>query len=94
MLDKIPDRDEMITLVGKSLYEIWNSLCALYAKEDCISFMVILGKDERIKFENNRGDYSNEVQKRYDAAKTYHDGKWIAVVFIALLLVSPLLARI
>lgn len=29
MLDKIPDRDEMITLVGKSLYEIWNSLCAL-----------------------------------------------------------------
>lgn len=56
--------------------------------------MVILGKDERIKFENNRGDYSNEVQKRYDAAKTYHDGKWIAVVFIALLLVSPLLARI
>ena len=29
MLDKIPDREEMTTLVGKSLYEIWNKLCVL-----------------------------------------------------------------
>ncbi len=39
--------------------------------------MVILGKDERFKFENNRENYSTEVQRIYDEAKTYHDGKWI-----------------
>ena len=39
--------------------------------------MVILGKDERIKFETNRGNYSKEVQRIYDETKTYHDGKWI-----------------
>ena len=111
MLDKIPDREEMTTLVGKSLYEIWNklcvlidekydmdclwdkggktwtyeykyrrggkTLCALYAREGCVGFMVILGKDERYKFENNRENYSTEVQRIYDEAQTYHDGKWI-----------------
>ena len=29
MLDVIPDTDQMIALVGKSLYEIWDKLCAL-----------------------------------------------------------------
>ena len=111
MLDKIPDREEMTTLVGKSLYEIWNqlcalieekydmdrlwnqggkawtyehkyrrggkTLCALYAKENCIGFMIILGKDERLKFEKNKEDFSAEVQRIYDETQTYHDGKWI-----------------
>ena len=111
MLDKIPDREEMTTLVRKSLYEIWNklcvlieekydmdclwnkggkawtyeykyrrggkTLCALYAREGCVGFMVILGKEERFTFENNRENYSPEVQRIYDEAKTYHDGKWI-----------------
>ncbi len=33
MLEKIPSQEEM--------------LCALYAKEDCFGFMVILGQAER-----------------------------------------------
>lgn len=111
MLDVIPDTDQMIALVGKSLYEIWDklcalvdekydmdrlwdkggkawtyeykyrrggkTLCALYARENCIGFMIVLGKDERLKFEENREDYSKEVQRIYDEAKTYHDGKWL-----------------
>lgn len=111
MLDVIPDTDQMIALVGKSLYEIWDklcalvdekydmdclwdkggkawtyeykyrrggkTLCALYARENCVGFMIILGKDERLKFEENREDYSKEVQRIYDEAKTYHDGKWL-----------------
>lgn len=39
MLDKIPDREEMTTLVGKSLYEIWNNLCVLIDEKydmDCL----------------------------------------------------------
>ena len=39
--------------------------------------MVILGKDERLKFEEDRESYANEFLKIYDEARTYHDGKWI-----------------
>ena len=111
MLDMIPDEKQMTTLVGKSLYELWNqlctcidekynmerlwdkggkawtyeykyrrggkTLCALYAKERCIGFMIILGKNERLKFEKDRESYSDEIQRTYDEAQTYHDGKWI-----------------
>lgn len=54
-----------------------KTLCALYAKEGCIGFMIIFGKDERSKFEAEREDFSKEVQKTYDEAPTYHDGKWM-----------------
>ena len=54
-----------------------KTLCALYAKENCVGFMVILGKDERLKFEKDRENYSKEVQQIYNEAQTYHDGKWI-----------------
>ena len=111
MLDIIPDAEQMTTLVGKPLYEIWNklcalidekydmdclwdkggkawkyeykyrrggkTLCALYARENCIGFMIIFGKDERLKFEKDRENYSEEVQRIYDEARTYHDGKWM-----------------
>ena len=54
-----------------------KTLCALYARENCVGFMVILGKDERSKFEAGRENYSEEVQEIYDRTHTYHDGKWI-----------------
>lgn len=54
-----------------------KTLCALYARENCVGFMVILGKDERTKFEAERNHYSEPVQKIYDETKTYHDGKWL-----------------
>ncbi len=54
-----------------------KTLCTLYAKENCIGFMVIFGKDERAKFEAGRENYSEDVQKIYNEATTYHDGKWI-----------------
>lgn len=54
-----------------------KTLCALYARENCIGFMVILGKGERAKFEADRECYSEEVQRIYDEARTYHDGKWV-----------------
>ena len=111
MLDIIPNAEQMTTLVGDSLYEIWNklcalidenydmdhlwdkggkawkyeykyrrggkTLCALYARENCIGFMIVLGKDERLKFVNDREHYSEEVQRIYDETQTYHDGKWL-----------------
>lgn len=54
-----------------------KTLCALYARENCIGFMIILGKNERIKFEKDRDCYSKGVQKIYDETQTYHDGKWL-----------------
>ena len=54
-----------------------KTLCALYARESCVGFMIILGKDERLKFEADRENYTEEVQALYDGAQTYHDGKWI-----------------
>ena len=52
-------------------------LCSLYAKSNCFGFMIIFGKDERTKFEDIRDTLSKSVCKRYDEAKTYHDGKWV-----------------
>lgn len=54
-----------------------KTLCALYARENCVGFMIILGKDERLQFEKDKESYSREVQRIYDEAKTYHDGKWL-----------------
>lgn len=111
MLDIIPSTEDMILLVGESLYNIWikldalieekydmerlwnkggkvwkyeykyrrggKTLCALYARENCVGFMIILGKDERLKFESDRDTFSQEVQRIYDETQTYHDGKWL-----------------
>lgn len=54
-----------------------KTLCAFYARENCVGFMVILGKEERLKFEADRASYSEAVQRIYDETKTYHDGKWM-----------------
>lgn len=40
-----------------------KTLCALYAKDNSIGFMVIFGNNERLKFEAERVTYSESVQK-------------------------------
>ncbi len=111
MFDTIPTAEEMIALVGQSLYEVWDklcalidenydiehlwnqggkawkyeykyrrggkTLCALYARENCVGFMIVLGKDERLKFEADKETFSKTAQEIYDKTHTYHDGKWI-----------------
>ncbi len=54
-----------------------KTLCALYARENRLGFMVVLGKDERVKFENDRDNFTKEVQSVYDGAQTFYDGKWV-----------------
>ena len=54
-----------------------KTLCTFYAKEKFINIMVVLGKEEREKFELNKADFSEEVQRIYNASQTYHDGKWL-----------------
>lgn len=111
MLDRIPNEEEMTSLVGISLYNVWTNLCTaidekyemehlwnkggkawtyeykyrrggktlctLYVKPNCVGFMLIFGKEEREKFEADRQKFCEEIQRVYDEAKTYHDGKWV-----------------
>jgi len=83
LIDEKYDMDRLWDKGGKAWkYEYkyrrgGKTLCALYARENCIGFMIILGRDERLKFEADRGNYTKEVQEIYDGAQTYHDVKWI-----------------
>ena len=54
-----------------------KTLCCLYARQECIGFMIIFGKDERAKFEDISNTLSDAVCRQYDEAKIYHDGKWV-----------------
>ena len=56
-----------------------KTLCCLYAKSNCMGFMIIFGKDERAKFEAIRDTLSAAVCRQYDETKTYHDGQWLMV---------------
>ena len=54
-----------------------KTLCCLYAKRNCIGFMVIFGKAERVKFENIRETLSEVVCRKYDETPIYRDVKWV-----------------
>lgn len=58
-----------------------KTLCTFYMRENCAGIMIIFGKQEREKFELERDSYSTQVQKIYDEATTYHDGKWMMFEF-------------
>lgn len=86
LCNRIDEKYEMDRIWDKGfkewLYELkyrrgGKTLCTLYLKEGSIGFWIILGKDERNKFENVRNEYSSKVQNIYDETKIYHDGKWL-----------------
>lgn len=54
-----------------------KTLCSLYARRNCVGFLIIFGKDERTKVEAIRDTLSGGVCQKYDEAKIYHDGKWV-----------------
>ena len=54
-----------------------KTLCALYAREGCVGFMVIFGKAERDKFEALQDSFPAQIQTAYAKAQTFHDGKWV-----------------
>lgn len=54
-----------------------KTLCTFYAKQDIANLLVILGKMEREKFEQQRGSFSERFLALYDSTKIYYDGKWL-----------------
>lgn len=83
LIDEKYDMDRLYGKGGKAWkYEYkyrrdGKTLCALYARAHCVGFMIILGGEERLKFEADRENYSEKAQAVYDEARTYHDGKWM-----------------
>ena len=56
-IDENTKWNEYGILVGRigstsiNIVKVGKTLCCLYAKNNCIGFMIIFGKDERTKFE-------------------------------------------
>ena len=58
MLDKIPSAEEMMTLVGQSLYDVWNKLCTLIDEQ--------LTHNRRSLTETEILDIQNRCEQLYD----------------------------
>lgn len=54
-----------------------KTLCTFYAKPGTANILIILGKSEREKFEEQRGSFSEHILSLYDTTESYHDGKWL-----------------
>ena len=54
-----------------------KSLAMFSLREGYFIACVVLGKNEREKFEEQQETFSEAVRKVYDEAETYHDGKWL-----------------
>ncbi len=54
-----------------------KTLCTISLKENGVSIIVVFGGAEREKIELARSEYGKSVMETYDAAETFHDGKWV-----------------
>jgi len=54
-----------------------KALLSLHLRNGFFIASVTLGGKEREKFEEQRTIFSEAVIKKYDAAETLHDGKWL-----------------
>lgn len=80
IMDKVWKRQRIKTKKWKYEYKFskgGKTLCGFYIAEDALGFMIIFGKKERDLIEQHRQEYTPELLKQYDAAETYHDGKWM-----------------
>lgn len=58
-------------------YKKSKSFCTLVPEKDRFQLLIVFGGEERTKVETIRERPSQYVQREYDQAKTYHDGKWL-----------------
>lgn len=54
-----------------------KTLCTIYFRQKQLGIWVVLGKEERIKFEEAESRFSEKTRDIYWRTKTYHDGKWL-----------------
>ena len=58
-------------------YKKSKSFCTLIPEKDRCLLLIVFGAEERAKAQAIRGRLSASVQKAYDEAATYSDGKWL-----------------
>jgi len=54
-----------------------KTLITLCIREGYFIAVIVLGKEERDCFEQRRKEFGKELQKEYDSAEVFHDGKWL-----------------
>jgi len=54
-----------------------KTLVTLCIREGYFITAIVLGKDERDRFEQRRNEFSKEVCKEYDGTEILHDGRWL-----------------
>ena len=60
-------------------YKKSRAFCTLVPEYRAFSVVVVLGGAEREKVEARRDSLSPRLMALYDAAETYHDGKWLKI---------------
>lgn len=58
-------------------YRKSKSFCTLIPEKQDFKLLIVFGGKERDLVEQNRRRLSQETAGLYDAATTYHDGKWL-----------------
>lgn len=58
-------------------YKKSKSFCTLIPEKNSLGLLIVFGADERAKVETIRQELSESILNAYDAATTYHDGKWL-----------------
>lgn len=83
LVDSLYEMDTLWSTGGKAAkYEFkyrrgGKTLCALYPREGSFGFMVVLGRAEQEKFEQQRGYFDPKTVTVYDGTHVYHDGRWM-----------------
>ena len=54
-----------------------KTLITLGLREGYFLAAIVMGKDERAKFEEQRKDFGEAICREYDLAEVLHDGKWL-----------------
>ena len=60
-------------------YKKSKPLCTLVPEKGRFALLIVFGGEERAKVETIRSELSEVTLTAYDAATTYHDGKWLLV---------------
>lgn len=56
-----------------------KTILSINLHEDYFDFQIILGKEERERFEAVKHEFPIEIQALYDRERTLHDGKWLLI---------------
>lgn len=58
-------------------YKKSKSFCTFIPEKNRFALLIVFGAEERTGVEAIKNQLSASTRKQYDAATTYHDGKWL-----------------